>query len=185
MLFSFGSGNSLDGVHVGSVILATVSADKLLTVIRKRAALFERIDSAAIPESLVSQLRHEFVKFTRGGDGHIKVKEIEDVMAALGYSPSARWLRAVVTEVDRTGVGNVTIDFQTFLRLVLHRRDGDAEDAVAGNVSGPLIMTNVGRVDILFTLLLASLSVRPPAPPPNHRSPSSPALRAVWSCGTG
>jgi len=62
--------------------------------------------------------------------------------------------------VDRTGVGNVTIDFQTFLRLVLHRRDGDSEDAGAGNVSvsGPLVVTNVGRVDVLFTLLLASLS---------------------------
>jgi hypothetical protein len=94
-----------------------------------------------------------------GDDGHIMVKEVGGVMAAMGYSPSAAWLRSVVTEVDRTGVGNVTINFQTFLELVLQRRNSGENSASGGNVSGPLIVTNVNRVDMLFTLLLASLSV--------------------------
>jgi hypothetical protein len=170
------SANSLDGVDVGSVIVGTATADKLLTRVVRRADLAERIDSTAIPESLAAALRAEFTKFVRAGaDGHIKVGEIGGVMAAMGYSPSAEWLRSVVTEVDRTGVGNVTIDFQTFLQLVLQRRAG-SEGAGAGgsvpagggggNVSGPLVVTNVGRVDVLFTLLLASLSVPLPARPP-------------------
>jgi hypothetical protein len=169
------SANSLDGVDVGSVIVGTATADKLLTRVVRRADLAERIDSTAIPESLAAALRAEFTKFVRAGaDGHILVREIGGVMAAMGYNPSAEWLRSVVTEVDRTGVGNVTIDFQTFLQLVLQRRAGaEGAGAVAGapagggggNVSGPLVVTNVGRVDVLFTLLLASLSVPPPARP--------------------
>jgi Ca2+-binding EF-hand superfamily protein len=135
----------------------------------RSADLRESIDKTAIPESLVAQLRTEFAKFVRvgpdghtvrvGADGHIKVKEIGGVMAAMGYNPSSEWLRSVVTEVDRTGVGNVTIDFQTFLQLVLQRRSSSENSASGGNVSGPLIVTNVNRVDMIFTLLLASLSV--------------------------
>jgi hypothetical protein len=67
----------------------------------RRANLAERIDSTAIPESLVASLRAEFTKFV-GADGHIRVGEIGGVMAAMGYSPSTRWLRSVITEARRT-----------------------------------------------------------------------------------
>ena len=47
-----GSGSGLDGVHVGSVIIATAPTERLLGVVHKRASLLERLDAAGIPETL-------------------------------------------------------------------------------------------------------------------------------------
>jgi calmodulin len=80
-----------------------------------------------LPEDKITECKEVFDLFDKDKDGSITVKELGDVMRALGANPTQTELQEMINEVDSNGSGK--IEFKEFLELFAKKmKDPDTEE---------------------------------------------------------
>lgn len=69
-----------------------------------------------ITQDTLENYRKSFKLFDKNGDGEIDVKELTQLMRAIGQNPSSAEVEEMIHEVDNDGTG--TIDFDEFIVLM-------------------------------------------------------------------
>lgn len=80
-----------------------------------------------IPEDKITECKEVFDLFDKDKDGAITIKELGDVMRALGANPTQADLHEMINEVDTNSSGK--IEFKEFLELFAKKlKDPDSEE---------------------------------------------------------
>jgi len=146
----------LDSNHVGKMIVGTLQVADLLHLIADRDAEEASIapELNGISPNEVEECRKAFEKFDKHMNGLVDVHEVPQVMRALGWDVSFNEVKMIMGETDDLE-NESHVTFLQFMSL-LSQQKGGLDPMPGGSV---LVVTHVGRVDVLLSLLMASKSL--------------------------
>jgi calmodulin len=82
-----------------------------------------------LSDDKIAECKEIFDLFDKDSDETISLKELEDVVRALGMNPSLEDLQMMIKQMDKEETGS--IGFSEFLQLFVKIRDPDIEDDIA------------------------------------------------------